>query len=522
MMRALRPIYPYLAIIYPILAMVSEHHADLYWKEVLLAMGGVIVMIAIAELLFFTFIKDTHRRAMLLGIIALLFWITMPLLDMARDNLNAGVAAKLSVAGVTALFIAGTIFWLYKKKPALSRFSVFANIMSLCIVSVALLQTGYNLMTAEDFEPQPATHSNAPPPENAPDIIILIADMYGRHDMIQRYFDFNNAPFLEALRERGFYVADRAWANYNFTRSAVPSVLNYQYLDGLAPVHGGNIPYSTLIEENRMASYLRERGYEFTAFASGTGLSEIRSADHYLAPPNTISEFGNLLITRTPLRFVVNRIRAYKQKTLDARYLQYDQHRNRILFTFEGLKNFQRREKPQFVFAHVLLPHDPFVLDAQRNPIYPETRYVLAAYPKWENPNPEEYYTGYRNHLQAFNTLALEAIDAIQERYPDTIILLQGDHGPRSNKLEEYHGRGWQTYVHEEMGILNALYLPGIDVEEILYPEISPVNSFRVVLNEYFGEDLPLLEDRAWFVQWHEDKVHEVTERLQQPVESSP
>ena len=41
--------------------------------------------------------------------------------------------------------------------------------------------------------------------------------------------------------------------------------------------------------------------------------------------------------------------------------------------------------------------------------------------------------------------------------------------------------------------ILNAYYLPGH--ADALYPSISPVNSFRVALNEYFDASLPLLED---------------------------
>ena len=56
----------------------------------------------------------------------------------------------------------------------------------------------------------------------------------------------------------------------------------------------------------------------------------------------------------------------------------------------------------------------------------------------------------------------------------------------------------WETYAREELAILNAYYLPGVDAEELLYPKISPVNTFRVILNAYFQENLPLLEDRSY------------------------
>jgi len=48
------------------------------------------------------------------------------------------------------------------------------------------------------------------------------------------------------------------------------------------------------------------------------------------------------------------------------------------------------------------------------------------------------------------------------------------------------------------MKILNAYYLPG-DGRRLVYDGISPVNTFRLILREYFGADLALLEDRSTY-----------------------
>jgi hypothetical protein len=45
---------------------------------------------------------------------------------------------------------------------------------------------------------------------------------------------------------------------------------------------------------------------------------------------------------------------------------------------------------------------------------------------------------------------------------------------------------------------LNAIRLPGA-APELLYPAMSPVNTFRVILNQYFGTSLGLLPDRSYF-----------------------
>ena len=51
---------------------------------------------------------------------------------------------------------------------------------------------------------------------------------------------------------------------------------------------------------------------------------------------------------------------------------------------------------------------------------------------------------------------------------------------------------GQPDQLLQKTGILNAYYLPGAD-PRVFYPTISPVNSFRVVFNTYFGASLPLL-----------------------------
>lgn len=66
------------------------------------------------------------------------------------------------------------------------------------------------------------------------------------------------------------------------------------------------------------------------------------------------------------------------------------------------------------------------------------------------------------------------------------IIVLQGDHAPQL-----------LTEGYNKHKILNAYYLPDGNVDW-LYPTITPVNTFRVILDEYFGEELPLLPDNIY------------------------
>jgi hypothetical protein len=48
------------------------------------------------------------------------------------------------------------------------------------------------------------------------------------------------------------------------------------------------------------------------------------------------------------------------------------------------------------------------------------------------------------------------------------------------------------------MKILKAYYLAG-DGGRLVYDSLSPVNTFRLILREYFGADLALLEDHSTY-----------------------
>ena len=51
--------------------------------------------------------------------------------------------------------------------------------------------------------------------------------------------------------------------------------------------------------------------------------------------------------------------------------------------------------------------------------------------------------------------------------------------------------------LRKKTGILNAYYLPDVD-KSVLYPSITPVNSFRVIFNLYFNTDFELLPDEIY------------------------
>ena len=72
------------------------------------------------------------------------------------------------------------------------------------------------------------------------------------------------------------------------------------------------------------------------------------------------------------------------------------------------------------------------------------------------------------------------------------IIIIQAD-----------HGWGWGE---GRVRILNAYYLPDGGNEKV-YSEITPVNTFRIVLNEYFNGNYDILPDISYNATFNNDRM---------------
>jgi hypothetical protein len=72
------------------------------------------------------------------------------------------------------------------------------------------------------------------------------------------------------------------------------------------------------------------------------------------------------------------------------------------------------------------------------------------------------------------------------------VLIIQSDHGARLRPKPANETRFMTTQN------LNAYYLPG-NTTPLIPEDVTPVNSFRIVLNRYFGTDLPLLPDKTFY-----------------------
>lgn len=332
-----------------------------------------------------------------------------------------------------------------------------------------------------------------------PDIFHIVLDGYTRGDVLQGLYGVDNTPFLDALKKRGFYVASRSRSNYMQTLLSLTSTLNMTFLDQLkGPTSSADLYRRHLqecISKSAVLDELRSHGYSYIRFVSALGNLNVESgADVELSPvagilDTTQIELMDGLIRGSPWRHNLM-LRGWLLKTSEPL----------IPFEFKTLRRFKPRpDQPQFVFAHILCPHPPFVFDRNGN-VRPNASANLSDGSDFGGTF-QEYQKGYIEQLLYVNGEVLKTIDAILKNYPPDkrpVILIQGDHGSGSRYNQE---SAEKSLLWERSSILNAYLVPD-GPRFAFYETITPVNSYRVLFNGLFKRDFKMLPDRTFFAPY--------------------
>ncbi|MFV2043936.1 MAG: sulfatase-like hydrolase/transferase [Anaerolineales bacterium] len=348
-----------------------------------------------------------------------------------------------------------------------------------------------------------------PSADPRPDIYYIILDGHGRGDVLEFTFGYDSQGLSEELEALGFYIADESLANYGWTALSIASSLNMSYLDELAQVIGESGtdigPARDMIRNNEVTEIMKSAGYTIVSYDSGAQ-EGIANNDIYLVPDfsETIEQYailrglslnpfeGMLLETtmgRVPYEWFVNEQRNARALITD---FNYEKQRQRILFQLSTLPEFAEVEGDYFIFAHVMSPHPPFIFGPRGEEVPNSGVFSLEDLGCCEI---EEYRSRYRDQTSYLDKLLVQAVrDIVEASDIPPIIIVQGDHGPSLNMDE---GDSTSRGRFERMAILNAYLLPE-SCRDQLYPEISPVNSFRVVLN-CLGTEVEMVPDRSYY-----------------------
>ena len=478
------PWYPIALSAYPVLALLAANAGQVGPDA---AVRPLLVSMLFGGALFFVlwlFFRRVHKAAFLAALwLALFFSYGHIYIYLDEKYPDANYTTWLSAGWILLLILA--LVWATRPKLTFASAAPTLNTVAVTLLVMSLWQV------IPDVQPRTAhalALTNAPiatdlvRPERPPDVYFFLLDSYGRADLLEEAYGFDNSEFLNALEQRGFFVADCSQSNYVRTEISLGSSLNMQYLqelsDKFTPESTGRRLLWDSLKHSAVRYNFENMGYETVTVDTGFEWLNIKDSDHFLSPPpisSGMTEFEGLFLRTTLARY------AQDWGWVDPDYLLGVGFRDRFNNAFNSIDDIARMPQPTFSYIHLISPHPPFVFDPNGNPTYPPDFWNdQRMYPA------DLYQKGYVNQLQYLNQKILKAVDTIQaESDVPPIIIIQGDHGP------------WLQPKDKRMWILAAMYLP--NAKDKLYRSISPVNIFRLVFDTYFGGQYDLLPDVSYF-----------------------
>ena len=194
-----------------------------------------------------------------------------------------------------------------------------------------------------------------------------------------------------------------------------------------------------MIHSNTIAAFLQTQGYQIVAFDSGYRPTELVHADHYFSVPrHAVNPLEGLLMETSALPAV----QALTGKLGMPTYFPgYQSHRNLVRYLLDAIPRVADLPEPKFVFAHVVIPHPPFVFTPDGEQVSQDFRFSFMDGDAYLGTK-DEYRDGYRDQLVYLNKRLEGLILSILENSPQPpIIILQGDHGRAHRQVGLIRGR---------------------------------------------------------------------------------
>ena len=225
------------------------------------------------------------------------------------------------------------------------------------------------------------------------------------------------------------------------------------------------------MNNNSVMTIFSQQGYTIIETNSMMRYKDFANVDQKLCYDTNFinSEFLDQILNKSIIRYFVEK---HQENT----------RRDTIMCTFDVLNEISlKTEKPTYVFAHLYVPHPPFLFGKNGESITPDHR-EISGLQSWENSQ------GYINQLIFATDKISQVIEQIIEKDPSAIIVIQGDTGTNtgSNMKSE------KTFndIYKSHSILYAIRIS----DQSNLENINPVNTYRIIFNTIFNLDYEYLD----------------------------
>lgn len=412
----------------------------------------------------------------------------------------AGMLASYTIVLpiILLLVIAWTVY-LRKHTGTFRKGHRYLNILFTLFLLLEIAQLAYNILTGKQKENNYA-HRSTPVLKNLgqqqdredPDIFFIVFDEYTSSLALQKYLNYNNTHVDSTLLKNNFYVASKAQSNYNSTPLSITSCFNMSYIDkpleGTKPTAKEGLQAWHSLKMSLLPKLLSENNYEIYNFALSDLNDHPVSTSRYFTRSEILPLYQETLWGRIErdiwwnvfkLNIPVLHKKREREYTSEAN-AYIDRNLKNLRLTIHELNKQTARKK--FVFTHIMMPHAPFYVNETGQ--LQEQQVLTSVFDR----------SLYLKQLAYCNRWIDSLAKAANQSFSrPRVVIIEGDHGFRdANTL---------TGIREKQFMnLNAYYFSDKDYR-LLYDSISPVNSFKVVLNKYFQAAIPLSKDSTILLQ---------------------
>jgi hypothetical protein len=476
-------IFPVLIALYPVFFLLSYNVGKTdYWQAVIPGVFDLFLSLTI-YLLSKRLLKSKIKAGLLTTLVFFSFFSYGHFYDLLADNFNSNFARKL-IRPSYALIVWGllnliVIFVILKAKKINKAVVFYLNIFSSILIVLSL----FNIFTYEFVNRNrvASKNNNVESDEELtnsdyPDVYYIILDGNTNHDVLKEIYGYNNMGFVRYLRDKGFWIKEDSTSNYNMTSLSLASSLNMEYVNYLEDELGKDsreeIYLHLMIADNRVAKEFKRHGYKYAIFSSGWGPTNYSAVADINFQKVYLNEFSTLLLRKSMIGQF-----EFTRPVL----------RSRINYTFDKLGHISSGEEPMFVFAHILIPHPPWLFGANGENI--SGNEITLTGDEWSEKDK------YTDQVKYAEKRIKSVIESLLNNNRSEIIIIQGDHGPSSTTLEDGDG-----HYLERLGILDAIFIPDQYENKIKpYEGMTPVNTFRLITDGLFDGDKGTLEDKNYY-----------------------
>lgn len=390
------------------------------------------------------------------------------------------------------------VFYQLQKKNINSKLTLLLNTLLFLYIGLEMSKWITSTQQAEKNLPTtyiaPADLRSVAIKNKLPDIIYIVLDCYPSPSFQEEMLGKKDHYLDSSLKKMGFFSIPEPRSNYNGTAFTLSSVLQLEYHNWLNDnIKSNSFHYNKamqLVKNAALFDILLQYKYQLHNFsifnfADRPAIKKLT----FLSMPTQHIIFYNTIVN-TIQREILWRFNPKLNASEDEKI-----NRNKELLSFTKGYNQQVADSltyfpgstnnpaPSFVYAHLLMPHFPYFFDSTGR-AYPENEIYGNMMIKDK--------IKFRNYISYTDKKITRVIQSLlQKKGSNSIIIVQSDHG-----LSDFD----KTRKQDAFRNYSAFYFPDRDYSQ-LYPGMSNVNTFRIVLNKYFGQQLPLLKDSSVYIR---------------------